>query len=45
MGIALLVMIHIPRKQKWAAQYNAPLRSGRRTEQICIYILYGVYMQ
>ena len=31
MGIALLVIIHIPYTQKWAAQYNAPLRSGGHT--------------
>ena len=30
-GTTLLVIIHITRTQKWAAQCNAPLRSGRRT--------------
>ena len=28
---ALLLMIHIICTQKWAAQYNAPLRSGKHT--------------
>ena len=30
-GAALLVILHIQKTQKWAAQYNAPLRSGKHT--------------
>ncbi len=40
---ALLVMIHIPYTQKWAAQCNAPLRSGKRAERRYFYKRYGVY--
>ena len=39
---ALLVIIHIPRTQKWAAQCNAPLRFGKRTERRYVYKLKGV---
>ena len=30
-GAALLVILHIQKTQKWAAQYNAPLHSGELT--------------
>ena len=34
----LLVIIHIKYTKKWAAGYNPPLRSGKRTNRIYIYI-------
>ena len=36
-GTPLLVIIHIPRTQKWADGYNPPLRFGRRTERRNVY--------
>ena len=45
MGATLLVGVYVAQTTYMAAQCNAPLRSGKRAERICIYILYGVYMQ
>ena len=39
-GITLLVKIQILFTQKWAAQCDAPLRSGKHTERIFVYKLY-----
>ena len=39
----LLVKIHILCTQKWAAQCDAPLRSGKHTERIFVYKLYGFW--
>ena len=47
MNAALLVVIHIGFTQGWAAGYNPPLRSGRRTERRYVYkleMVYGLYI-
>ena len=42
-GITLLVKIQILFTQKWVAQCDAPLRSGKHTERIFVYKLYGFW--